>query len=345
VEQTETPIGVSGLILLPYNMDELRKLPRPSLHELLLEGIEIAKQQGARAISLAGMLPSMTNYGYGLVEEMPVASSPSSNRYLTSGHACTVIAVVKTIQKVLEVLNISISELKVAIVGYGSIGQSSLALLLELTDQPLELMIIEEERQLSNLLAPLAELKARFSNKMSVYTNRGQEVAPEVYQADLIIGASSSGSILDINLLKPGTVLIDDSFPSIINVPKSIERMQKKRDVLAVGGGKLEIGQLARQHFVRGLPESAVSSILSKLGVQGMPGCRVESLLQSNEPALPAVVGLVSPQVARQYLAKINALNIDAADLHLGSHAISKEVLESMKQLFTLRFHKPHSNE
>jgi hypothetical protein len=29
----------------------------------------------------------------------------------------------------------------------------------------------------------------------------------------------------------------------------------------------------------------------------------------------------------------------------LGSHAISKEVLESMKQLFTLRFHKPHSNE
>lgn len=77
------------------------------------------------------MIPALTGYGFEVVRATDRATTA-----VTTGHAATAVSVVKTVHAALAVSGRDLGDLTVAMVGLGSIGTSSLNLLLTRAPRP-----------------------------------------------------------------------------------------------------------------------------------------------------------------------------------------------------------------
>ena len=331
LEIVDTPLGRSGFVALPWFADELGAagavpgsgrpvrgaadmgsgragaVPgqagavsgraglasgRGGLAEEVAAAVEFAAGLGARTVSLAGMIPAYTGYGAAVTPYL------RNEVGLTSGHAVTAAAVVRTALAALAARGRRIEDSVVAFLGVGSIGTSSLRLLLARAGEtPAGLILCD----LPSASARLAELAAEI----------GASVEADVYRADLIIAATSGGpSTLDVDRLRPGTMVVDDSFPHCFDTARALARMRDRGDVLITGGGLLDCGPLTNT-IMPGLPSITA----------GLPGaiasCRLESLLHAATPGLPLVTGPVEPVQAAAYWDALDAAGVRPAPLHL----------------------------
>ncbi len=330
LEIETTQFGRTGVVFIPYFADELVMVPQNELMKSILKAVNVCQQHGARSISLAGILPSKTNYGFAVANALKNTTSANPHAVLTTGHSCTVVAVVKTIEKVLKELDLDIGNLTVAVAGFGSIGKASLNLLLAEIGIPAQIIIADLASQLTGLQKSVDDLKERFTNRVEVIIV-DKTMPFDFYASDIIIGASSAGNVLDISKIRPGSVLVDDSFPHIVDVRKAIARMEKEKDVLIVGAGKLSVGQKKRTIVQTSLLDSWINKIIEKFGDEGMPGCRAESLLISFDPSLPATIGLVNGFNAARYWKKAEELNLGAVGFHLQGFVIDNTLIQKVK--------------
>ncbi|WP_285581685.1 non-ribosomal peptide synthetase/type I polyketide synthase [Herbidospora sp. NBRC 101105] len=271
-EELETPLGRSGFVCLPLFADELASTP--DLAARTAGAVEHAAALGARTVSLAGMIPSLTGYGFDVTRRTGVP--------VTTGHAATAVSVVLTVQKALA--GRPLSELTVAFVGLGSIGRSALGLLLSVAGPPGRLLLCDDAAPLDGL-HPGAERCA----------------VDRVYEAGLIVAAVSGHEVvIDVDRLRPGTVVVDDSFPHCFDVA----RARARRDVTVVGGGLLSMPGIERR-LAQDVPAPWLPGTIAS--------CRLESLL----PGLPPVLGLVDTGTALACLRAMTAAGVEAAPLHL----------------------------
>ena len=85
-----------------------------------------------------------------------------------------------------------------------------------------------------------------------------------MYGADLLVTAiSGSAAVLDVDRLRPGTTVIDDSFPHCFDTARALARMRERQDVLVLGGGLLHIGRTRREP-AEGLPAAAAAGYLAQ---------------------------------------------------------------------------------
>ncbi|GIE74977.1 hypothetical protein Aph02nite_09270 [Actinoplanes philippinensis] len=308
LETVDTGLGRSGFIAVPRFADELSPAtagaPGPSLPELVAAAVDLAAGHGARTVSLAGMIPAHTGYG------TAVHPYRQSDAHLTTGHAVTATAVVRTVMAALAARDRKLPDCVVAVLGVGSIGAASLSLLLARTDPPAKVILCDLPAATPRLVALAASLDV----PAEVAT------APDaVYRADVIVAATSSGPrTLDVNRLRPGTILVDDSFPHCFDVPAALARMRTAGDVLITGGGLLGCGDTVHESapglpaFARHLPGT-------------MASCRLESLLHAAVPGLPLVDGPVTPEQAAAYWDALEAAGIGPAPLHLLNERLDTE--------------------
>ncbi|MCC9706804.1 hypothetical protein E4N62_16915 [Streptomyces sp. MNU76] len=89
--------------------------------------------------------------------------------------------------------------------------------------------------------------------------------------------------------LRPGTIVVDDSFPHCFDTTRALERMRRDQDVLIVGGGLLALDS-TETHLSPDLPAAALTGHATArtqhhLTVH-LPGtlasCRLESLLHAH---------------------------------------------------------------
>ncbi|WP_203832848.1 hypothetical protein [Actinoplanes lobatus] len=299
LEIADTSLGRSGFLALPRFADELT---HPGLAEDAATAADLAAAHGARTVSLAGMIPAHTGYGGALT---PYLCSGVS---LTTGHAVTAASVVRTTVAAVAAQGRStsgrkLSECTVAILGVGSIGTSSLRLLLTEDDhRPARLILCD----LPSAATRLAELAATLDVPTSIVLS-----AEGVYPADVIVAATSGGpGTLDVDRLRPGTILVDDSFPHCFDTGRALARMRERGDVLIAGGGLLDCGEI-RQTVAEGLPAVAVQL------PDAIASCRLESLLHAVRPELPLVTGPVTAELAAAYRSALDEAGIRAAPLHL----------------------------
>ena len=160
-------IKLGGIIFLPLPADELFVLKQEELLDLILNAIKVAEGHGATHISLAGNLSSKTNYCYSLIKKINSVQLQNKDMVITTGHSCTVVAVIKTIEKVLTELDLNIGDLIVGVAGFGSIGQASLNLLLNKIGRPAKIIIAEmyDEAFVFDMQEVIGEIKSEF-NKM-----------------------------------------------------------------------------------------------------------------------------------------------------------------------------------
>ncbi len=247
IERVDTPQGRTELILLPWSADALRA--GPALEAAVARAVQASD---AGVVALAGMLPALTG--------LCARALGRPGQVVTTGHAVTVAAMVRTIRRVLAETGRVWAELRVGVLGLGSIGQATLELALHLYGQPLEILRSDPRLGLQD----------------------------DLYRADLILGATSGGATLDVGRLRPGTLVIDDSFPRAYDEAAARARMERTGDVLLRGGGLLDVGPLDRRSP---FPEAA--ALRARYGARFLPGCHAEALLLASAPELGPTVGPV----------------------------------------------------
>ncbi|MCB0569468.1 MAG: amino acid adenylation domain-containing protein [Phaeodactylibacter sp.] len=339
LERVSTPFGVSGAVFLPFDADELQALPMEQRVEEIRKAMGVAYRHGAKTASLAGILPALTNYGYAVNRTLKAEGADAPPITLTTGHASTVVAVVKTVEKALKAVSADICGLKVAVLGFGSIGQASLSLLLNKLGHPASLIIADLEAQLPHLGQVLRGVKTKYAGELAVLGAQHDHIPDAFYDAGLIIGASSSGGVLNVERLRPGTILVDDSFPPAVGLSSAIARMQTKADVLLLGGGKLTLGGRQTSQLAPEIPENILLPILQSLGNDGMPGCRAEPLLLQKIPGLPPTIGLVEEDNATLYWDECAALGVEAVALHLGGFIVPETLTSSVGEIIKQKKH------
>ncbi|PKL76051.1 MAG: hypothetical protein CVV27_12255, partial [Candidatus Melainabacteria bacterium HGW-Melainabacteria-1] len=337
LEHIQTPLGQSANMVLPFFANEIQ----PGQAKRILPAIQRARQQamalGARVVSLAGLLPALSSYGHALPAFEATAGLTKSTdlpQRLSTGHSTTVVAMLHSIRFALAQLERPLASCHLAVVGLGSIGEATLNALLASQEHPASLTLVDRpgsERRLRQLAERLTA-QGQFTGPVNVVLSQ-QSLAPEVYSADLIISAVSSRQVIEIQQLRPGTVLVDDSFPHCFDVQAAIERMQQHSDVLVIGGGLLQLPSIQQQLYLP-LQHPELQAALTQVKLSAcLPGCQLESLLLAAYPELPVTLGLVEADKLLQYLPVIQSAGIQAAPLHLETYLIPPELIMALKPL------------
>ncbi|MFD9443494.1 amino acid adenylation domain-containing protein [Streptomyces sp. NPDC060006] len=335
LEETDTPLGRSGFVSLPLFADELAAAGDLSVRTA--RAVEHAASLGARCVSLAGMIPSLTGYGYDVLRE-----SPASPTAITTGHAATTVAVVKTVHAALAATGRDLAERTLAVIGCGSIGTSSLRLLLARSPRPpARLFLCDLPGSGPRLRALAGDLSADCPGTRTEVLESGRDLPVEVYEADLIVTAvSGATALLDIDRLRPGTIVVDDSFPHCFDTSRALDRMREQRDVLVVGGGLLALDH-TETRLPAGLPAAALAGHAVRSRLPGtLASCRLESLLHAHltDPGrpspprveLPLIHGLVDLPRAFAHWDAADAAGVRPAPLHLLDHVVTAAALDAL---------------
>lgn len=327
LERLHTDYGTSSAVFLPCFGDELMALPAGTLRRLIGRAIEVARQDGATACSLAGALAAQTGYGRGLGDV--VDGAPAGR--LTTGHAATVVAVIKTLARCLSQLDAPLDALDVGVIGFGSIGQASAQLLLDVIGKPRSLAIFDLRQRQPHLIAPLADFAARTGVTPAAWFSEEGVLPDAAYHCNCLIGASSSAELIDVSRLRAGTILVDDSFPPIVDPRQAWERMRSAHDVMLVSGGTLALASAERRLAFDHVAAEWVQRLLFAWPADRIPGCRLESLLLARRPDLPSVLGLVQPEVAARYWRVVGEIGLATPPLHLGHERIPQRVIARLR--------------
>ncbi|WP_338119226.1 condensation domain-containing protein [Streptomyces neyagawaensis] len=374
LETTTTSLGTSGFLALPVFADELTALATPddrsSLAARTARAVEHALALGARSVSLAGVIPALTGYGYDVLREAAPTATPSAAALsaaalsatppsaaapgaLTTGHATTTVAVVKTVHAALAATGRDLAGLTLAVVGCGSIGTSSLRLLLARSPRPpARLILCDLPGSAPRLRRLAAELSAdRPGTAVQVLESTGTPAGlpAELYEeADVVVTAvSGPTALLDVDRLRPGTIVVDDSFPHCFDTARALERMRRERDVLLVGGGLLALGA-TETRLSPDLPPLARTGPARGTQFQPhLPGtlasCRLESLLHAHHDGseLPPIHGLVDLPHALAHWDAAESAGVTAAPLHLLDHVIPEATLKALPRPRTRPLPRP----
>ncbi|MFD8619295.1 amino acid adenylation domain-containing protein [Streptomyces sp. NPDC059513] len=320
LETLNTPLGRSGFVCVSLFADELA--PGDTLLGHTARGVDLASSLGARSVSLAGMIPSLTGYGFDVLRAITASTGA-----VTTGHAATVVSVVKTVHAALDATGQELGALTVAFVGLGSIGSSSLELLLgQATAPPARLLLCDVPGSSPRLKELADRLRERGLADAVDVLESGGGLPDAVYGARLIVAAvSGGGRLIDVDRLEPGTTVVDDSFPHCFDTGRALSRMTRAEDVLVLGGGLLSIGTVERQ-VADGLPDAAVAGYLAQPALPDtIASCRLESLLHASGADVPLVRGPVGAATGLAYWAAAEATGTGAAPLHLLTHTIDAD--------------------
>jgi amino acid adenylation domain-containing protein len=331
VETTRSSLGVSGLVLLGRSASELPRMAPEHLAQEVADAVRLATSHGARFVSLAGLLPSWTRYGHAVLDQLGTDSHVS----LSTGHAATVVAMVHAVRTLLRDLDTSWANLQVAVVGYGSIGQATVELLCDVEGPPRRVVVCDTAERLPLLGPSMDNLAARARCEVMPVAS-GATLPHDVYESDLILGASSEGGLVDTDQLRPGAIVVDDSFPPIVNAAAAMSRMDRKGDVVVISGGRLDVGACERTLRVP-LPPSIAEHIVELFDAGGVPGCRAESILLATGLELPVIHGLVGREEARQYWDESGKVGVQAPAPRLMGQPVPERALLGVRALRSRR--------
>ncbi len=331
----ETEQGNIGLFAIPISSRDLYS-NKKTLVSLCQQTITIAQKLGAKVVSLTGLIPSATSYGYDL--EKVLRKEPLSAK-ITTGHSTTAASVVLSIESLLKHSNRNIVNEKVAFVGLGSIGTSVAKLLLSVLPHPASLTLCDIYQRSDFLYDFRKNIETRLSyeNDILIAISNGSTLPDEVYEATLIIGATNVPNILDISKIKPGTLIIDDSGPHCFNKEDAIKRLHEKNDILFTEGGVLEANKVINKRIY--LPPEIRDNVLSSYSQQfasdkDITGCILSSLLSSKYDTLQPVLGISKLSECIRNYKLLNELQYSGAMPHCDNYILPIDLIKDFTKNF-----------
>ena len=318
-------LGCSQLIVLPVSTKQLQQKSLLEREQEILKGVKLAHKLKVKKIAFAGLIPSYLNH----FKSLKTPELLTHKHQLITGQTMTCVAIVSLIKQLLKKTKCRV----LSVVGLGAIGSLSLRLMLEKSLNPQKIILCDLTKNTNKLKQLAQEIQNNYSIPVELAFYK-QDSFLKVYQGDVILGAVSSKKILNPKLLKKGAFLVDDSFPPIVSLKASRQRMQTQKDLLILSGGKLIVPHLKLSCVI---PFSQF--LLKSLYQQGLPGCWLEALVAFylTNANLPATHHDFLSNSHKQALLKAwelkQLLGLKLPPFHLFSYPISKKLTEKVYQL------------
>lgn len=329
----ETHWGRIGLLALPRLSSELYTDQEDCI-QIVLDALKMAENIGAQVVSLTGIIPSATDYGYAITRAI---GKQETFPRITTGHATTTAAVVLAIKAILEHSDRDLVQERVGFIGLGSVGMSSLALMLQGLLHPQEILLCDvySKREHLEKIQETIVNNYDFQGKTRIVTSQA-ELPVEIYDATFIVGATNVPDILDIQRLQAGTLIVDDSGPHCFSTQEAISRFEKQQDILFTEGGILkspfpihELRYLPRWIENVTTPEHIHAFLQHKPSL--ITGCILSSLLSAHFDHLKPTVGIVPAQESLQHYDMLTRLGFQSAPLHCEDYTLPEALIQQFR--------------
>jgi len=229
---------------------------------------------------------------------------------------------------------------RVGVIGLGSIGYSSLCLMLKCLSHPVELMLCDlySKKEFLEEIRDQLVSELGFHGKIQLlFSEVG--LPEEIYNATLIVGATNVPDVLDISQVQSGTLIVDDSGPHCFKSELAIKRFQEHQDILFTEGGVLKSPQPISE--VRYLPHHWEKSLNSKQIIEEfvkhnpfeITGCVFSSVLSSVKNLKPTV-GLVQLHESVKHYETLISMGFQAADLHCENYVLPFDAINHFRERF-----------
>jgi amino acid adenylation domain-containing protein len=333
----DLPQGRVGVVMLPRFEIDFYKDPE-GVRGPVIEALELAAQSGARTVSLTGVIPSATNHGRDIAgwvadrKDLPA---------ITTGDATRSATIVRSVEGMLEKAGRDLARETLALVGLGSIGHGTLLLMLSVLPHPKRLILCDPYQSDDQLARARDEVRAAgYTGEVSIVANGGA-LPPEVYGASFIVASTNLPGILDIRALKPGTLVVDYSFPPVFRVAEAIRRVKEHGDILFTTGGELRLPGTINETIH--LPEAAeelaggeglqdgLMRFLASRDPHEITGCVLVSLLTNQKPEIKPTLGPVKIEDALAHYRYLTELGIQPARLQMSGWFVPEESISAVR--------------
>ena len=321
----ETRLGRIATLVLPRFASECYGDPE-GLAADCERALSLARELGAGVVSLGGILASATDYGRSLRSPSGDAAGPR----LSTGHATTAAAVILSLGELLREAGRDLRRERVAFVGLGSVGLASLRLMLRHLPHPSGLLLCEVYRRREMLDILQVEIRETFgfAGEVSCLTSH-REVAAEVYEASVIVGATNVPDVLDVSRLAPGSLLVDDSAPHCFSLSAAARRLESQGDILFTEGGTLHFAEpFSSTCYFPAAAEVALgvsrAQVLQTLDPREITGCVLSSLLSVRRAELDPVLGVPDLGACEAHLHALLELGLSAAPVRGRGNALGE---------------------
>ena len=298
---------VTGWVLLIGNTTEQLMNNSRLRKAKIMQASRLAGALGAQTVGMAGLIAFFGNGGHLLSETFPALG-------FTTGHAYTIGNILEIATASSARVGLPLGEATVAIVGAaGSIG-SGCARLFATTGVGRLLLIDIWTEKLELVAAEIAAI----APDLPVETFADLR---EMRRADLsVVATNSTRRIVEADFIKPGAIVIDDSFPK--NVPDTLSR--DRPDVIALEGGAVRLPRSVEVDRARNLPNIADVPFTRMISCQEVYGCFAETLtLAVYDQRANYGLGRADPVLAADILGKARRLGIGMAPLQFYGEALS----------------------
>jgi hypothetical protein len=332
----ETVLGRTAIIILPVFATELYR-SQEGLVRLVIDSLELSRKLGARMVSLTGLIPSATNYGQAVAAAMPNGKDLPK---ITTGHANTAATVALTIERILKESARDLAEERVGFLGLGSIGVTTLRLMLRCLPHPREIVLCDVYNRRDLLMKIREEIAGALGFRGLVRVVPSEQSVPsEFYDATLIVGATNVPEIIDIETVRPGTIVVDDSAPHCFSVGRTVKRLQKHADILFTEGGTLQSPHpIHRLRYLPRFVEKRGNSHYLKTVFSHNPfhitGCVLSGLLSSRFQDLVPTIGRVDDSSCLQHYQRLRQLGFQAAELHCRDFVLPQDSIRNFRRRF-----------
>ncbi|MGI9178180.1 MAG: hypothetical protein ACR2IT_10035 [Pirellulales bacterium] len=298
---------VTGWVLLIGNTtDQLMRDSRLRKAKIM-QAARLAQRLGAGIVGMAGLIAFFGNGGHVLSETFPSLG-------FTTGHAYTIGNILEIATAASARVGLPLPHATVAVVGAaGSIGSGSARLLAAAGVRRLLLIDIWAEP----LEAVATAIRAAHPG---IAVETFVDMAA-MRRADLtVVATNSTRRIVDSEHVRPGAVVIDDSFPK--NVAESLAR--ERTDVVLLEGGAVRLPRTLEIDRARNLPNISDVPFTRMVSCQEIYGCFAETLtLAVSDHRGNYGLGQADPVLAMDIIDKARRLEIGMAPLQFYGESLS----------------------
>jgi hypothetical protein len=311
------PFGTIALVVAPIGGRDLFNDPSVT-RAVIGRSINYASRLGVRCMALTGLIPAATDLGLSL--EAPDGIS------LTTGHAATAASMGLTIAAVAAATDRDLRDEVVSFVGLGAIGTASLQTMIARVAHPRALTLCDVPGRRGYLEALAHDIRVThgFRGEIDIAIATGR-LPDKVYQSSFFVGATNVPDVIEIDRLKPGSIVVDDSFPLCFDLREAKRRFDAAGDIVCVAGGSVSLDapitwSLALPPgFSAVAPGVRASSLFPSSAA--ITGCILSSLMP--QLGLRATIGAASLNDCTDYWDGFARLGIKAAPLHCGDWALT----------------------
>lgn len=237
----------------PLTAKQMVELPEEFVMDRIIESGQVAQELGAKIVGLGAFTSVVGDAGITVAKNLDIA--------VTSGNSYTVATAIQGTEAAVKLMGKKLGDCRAVVVGAsGSIGSAGVKLL---AGEVKHITLVARH------LAPLEEIADELIKKEKCEVVVTDNIHEALREADIVITVTSAlDFIIEPGDLKPGAVVCDVARPR--NVSKEVSA--KRKDVLVIEGGVIDVPGNVDFHFNFGFPPHTSYACMAETMILALEG-------------------------------------------------------------------------